>query len=319
MDKKRHLTKGKAVNFPIAQKTKKEVPAMSLLELFCHVDDFWKAFRPTFERSLLSEGIRKRRRETTLSMSEVMTIVIWFHYSRYRDFKTYYTQYVQKHLQSEFPNLVSYPRFVVLMQRALVPLLAYFLETRGKPSGIAFIDSTPLRVCHNARIARHRVFDGLAARGKTSTGWFYGFKLHLVVNDQGEILAVHLTPGNVDDRKPVPRLTKNLVGKLFGDRGYISQALFEELYARDLQLITSLRKNMKNKLLPLWDKMMLRKRTIIETIIDQLKNISQIEHSRHRSVVNFLVNLFAGLIAYNWQDKKPSLHLSDKDLALLSA
>jgi len=292
---------------------------MSLLELFCHVDDFWKAFRPTFERSLLSEGIRKRRRETSLSMSEVMTIVIWFHYSRYRDFKTYYTQYVQKHLQSEFPNLVSYPRFVVLMQRALVPLLAYFLKTRGKPSGIAFIDSTPLRVCHNARIARHRVFDGLAARGKTSTGWFYGFKLHLVVNDQGEILAVHLTPGNVDDRKPVPRLTKNLVGKLFGDRGYISQALFEELYARDLQLITSLRKNMKNKLLPLWDKMMLRKRTIIETIIDQLKNISQIEHSRHRSVANFLVNLFAGLIAYNWQDKKPSLHLSDKDLALLSA
>ena len=208
---------------------------------------------------------------------------------------------------------------MVLMQRALVPLLAYFRTTRGQPSGIAFIDSTPLRVCHNARIARHRVFDGLAARGKTSTGWFYGFKLHLVVNDRGEILAVHLTPGNVDDRKPVPLLTKDLVGKLFGDRGYISQALSEELYGRELQLITPLRKNMKSKLLPLWDKLMLRKRAIIETIIDQLKNISQIEHSRHRSVVNFLVNLFAGLIAYNWRDEKPSLHLSNKDLALLSA
>lgn len=199
-------------------------------------------------------------------MGEVMTIIIWFHHSRYRDFKTYYTQYVQKHLRSEFPNLVIYPRFVVLMQRTLVPLLAYFLETRGQPTGIAFIDSTPFGVCHNARIARHQVFEGLAARGKTLTGWFYDFKLHLVVNDQGEILAVHLTPGNVDARKLVSRLTKDLVGKPFGDRGYIAQALFEELYARGLQLITSLRKNMKNKLLPLWDKLILHRQAIIETI-----------------------------------------------------
>ena len=159
----------------------------------------------------------------------------------------------------------------------------------------------------------------MATRGKSSMGWFYGFKLHLIVNDQGELLAVQLTPGNIDDRKPVPQMTKKLWGKLVGDRGYLSQALFEQLFARGLQLITPIRKNMKNRLVVLEDKLLTRKRFVIETIVDQLKNISRIEHTRHRSSTNFIVNLIAGLIAYTWQPKKPSLHLSDKDLALLPA
>ena len=140
-------------------------------------------------------------------------------------------------------------------------------------------------------------------------GWHYGFKLHLIINDRGELLAFKLTPGNTDDRKPVPDLTKDLVGKLFGDRGYISQKLFEELYERGLQLITRYKKKMKQKLVKLIDKILLRKRSLIETVNDQLKNISQIEHSRHRSVWNFLVNLFAGLIAYTYLPKKPCLDL----------
>jgi Transposase DDE domain len=176
-----------------------------------------------------------------------------------------------------------------------------------------------LSVCHNRRIERHRVFDGLAARGKTSMGWFFGFKVHLVINEQGELLAFYLSPGNLDDRKPVPKLTKRLFGKLFGDKGYISQPLFDELLAQDVTLITNVRKNMKNRLLPLMDKLLLRKRAIIETVNDQLKNISQIDHSRHRSVNNFLVNVIAGLIAYTHQPKKPSLNLVDEDLASLPA
>ena len=225
---------------------------------------------------------------------------------------------MSKYLNAEFPKLVSYNRFVELMPTVIIPLLAYLQQCQGTCSGIAFVDATSIKVCHNKRIASHKVFAGLAERGKTTMGWFYGFKLHLMVNDQGELLACQLTPGNVDDRKPLPDMAKTLWGKLFGDKGYISQLLFEELFAQGLQLITSVRKNMKNRLLSLTDKLLLRKRSIIETINDQLKNISQIEHTRHRSVANFLVNLFGGLIAYCHQEKKPSLHLSDQQLQILS-
>lgn len=248
-----------------------------------------------------------------------MTILIYFHMSRYRDFKTYYTQYVQRHLRREFPKLVSYTRFVELMPMALWPLCLYLKSRLGPVTGISFIDSTPLPVCHNRRINRHKVFAGLAARGRTSVGWFFGFKLHLVVNDCGELLAFYLTPGNVDDRQPVPRLAKRLCGKLFGDKGYLSQPLVDQLLLQDVHLITGLRKNMKNRLLLLFDKLMLRKRALIETVTDQLKNISQVAHTRHRSVDNFLVNLVTGLIAYTHQPKKPSLNLRDESLALLPA
>ncbi len=161
---------------------------------------------------------------------------------------------------------------------------------------------------------QHKVFAGLAAWGKSSLGWCYGFKLHLLINDVGDLLAFALTPANVDDRAPLPTLVQGLKGKLFGDRGYISQALFEQLLTQGLQLITKLRKNMQNKLMPLLDKLLLRKRALIETVVDQLKNIAQIEHSRHRCVPNFLVNLLAGLIAYTYQDKKSSLHIRTQDL-----
>ena len=236
-----------------------------------------------------------------------MTILIYFHMSHYRDFKAYYLRHVLTHLRAEFPGLVSYSRFVELTPTVLT-LLSCYLHTRyGQPTGLAFIDSTPLPVCHNRRIPRHRTFAGLAERGKTSMGWFYGFKLHLVVNECGELLGVRLTPGNIDDRKPVPQLAQRLFGKLFGDKGYLSQPLFDQLLAQGVQLITPLRKNMKNRLIPLADRLLARKRALIETINDQLKNISQIAHTRHRSVDNFAVNVVAGLIAYTHQPKKPSL------------
>src|SRR5262249_13958965 len=159
--------------------------------------------------------------------------------------------------------------------------------------------STPLAVCDNHRIATHKVFAGIAARGKTSMGWFLGFTLHLIVNDEGELLAFRVTPGNVDDRCPVAYLTAGLGGQLFGDRGYISQALHDRLLDQGLALLTKIRQNMKNRLVCLWDKLLLRKRALIETINNQLKNISQIEHTRHRSVTRFMVNLVAGLVAYS--------------------
>ena len=291
---------------------------MSILKLFCDVDDFCQ-WLITREQAKLLGVTRQRGPAPRMSMSEVITILIHFHQSHYRDFKAYYRQHVSEQMRSEFPALVSYTRFVELIPSALPALCLYLRVRFGQGTGVAFIDSTPLAVCHNRRIGRHRVFAEMATRGKSSMGWFYGFKLHLIVNDQGELLAVQLTPANTDDRKPVPQMAKRLWGKLVGDRGYLSQKLFEQLYAQGLQLITPLRKNMRNRLVPLQDKLLTRKRFIIETIIDQLKNISQIEHTWHRSTTNFLVNLIADLIAYTWQPNKPSLHLSNKDMALLPA
>lgn len=290
---------------------------MSLLALFCNVDDFCLAFEQYLDQHRIGQTKGKRGPKPVLSLSEVMTIIIHFHQSNYRHFKAYYTEHVMLHLRSEFPHLVSYNRFVELMPGALLPLTVYLCTQLAAATGIAFIDSTPLAVCHNRRIDRHKVFAGLAARGKTSMGWFYGFKLHLIVNDQGELITFYLTPGNMDDRQPVPHMAKKLWGKLFGDKGYISQPLFDQLFERGIQLITPIRKNMKNYLMPLIDKVLVRKRAIIETINDQLKNISQIAHTRHRSVNNFLVNLVAGLIAYTHQPQKPSLNLSKEDAALL--
>lgn len=282
---------------------------MEIVALFCEVDDFCQQFVPRWQHHLVSEGGAQRGWTSRLCLSEVMTIVVSFHQSGYRTFKDYFPRYVTPHLSWAFPHLVSYPRFVELMQAALVPLCAYLQTRKGKSQGVAFLDSTLLAVCHPKRSARHKVFAGFAAWGKNSLGWTYGFKLHLLINDLGELVACCLTAANVDDRKPVPHLVNGLHGKVFGDRGYISQALFTSLLARGVQLITKLRKDMKNKLLPLMDKLLLRKRSLIETVNDQLKNISQIEHSRHRSVPNFLVNLVAGLIAYTYQPKKPSLHI----------
>jgi len=291
----------------------------SLVELFCDVDDFCQTFEPYWNHQLLQSGLRQRQRRRRLSLSEIMTILIHFHQSHYRNFKAFYRLHVRRSLKNDFPGLVSYQRFVEYIPSAFVPLMVY-LKTRclGTCTGVSYIDSTPLKVCHTLRIRRHKVFAGLAERGHSSTGWFYGFKLHLVCNERGELLNLTLTPGNVDDRRPVPNLVQDLFGKLFGDRGYISQKLMRQLWQdHDLHLITKLRKNMQNRLMLMSDKLLLRKRAIIETIIDQLKNISQIEHSRHRSVVNYFVNVLCGLIAYSHQPKKPSLGLNQ--LAILPA
>jgi transposase len=284
----------------------------SLEELFCSVDDFCQRFEPVWQQQLLSSGLQERERQRNLCLSEMMTILISFHQRHYRTFKHYYLDHVCVYWRGAFPKLVSYSRFIRWVPSVLLPLCAYLKHCFGTCSGISFLDSTSLKVCHNRRIHSHRVFQGLAARGKTSVDWFFGFKLHLVVNDQGDLLNIMLTPGNTDDRKPVPDLLKALFGKVFADRGYVSQALFEQLLRTcGIELFAKPKRNMKPRLMRLTDKLLARKRAIIESVIDQLKNISQIEHSRHRSPVNFCVNVLCGLIAYCYQPKKPALNLDD--------
>jgi len=280
-----------------------------LIAMFCDIDDVGKGFEPLSQQRLLQDGQRHRVRQGQLALREIMTIIVQFHRSHYRDFKHYYTEYVAVHLRPYFPALVSYSRFVELMPRALVPLCTYLHSRKGHCTGITFVDSTPLAVCHTKRIGRHKVFEGYATRGKCSMGWYFGFKLHLMVNDQGELLAFRVSPGEGDDRDPVARMAKELWGHLYGDRGYLSKVLHDALWGNGLKLITLIRRNMKPRLMRLWDRLMLRQRGLIESVNDQLKNISQIEHSRHRSLTGFMVNLVAGLIAYTYQPTKPSLGL----------
>jgi len=299
----------------------------NLVEIFYIIDEFCKEIERTMEGHCLTKDTSKktRNRAFTMSNSEVITIMIMFHQSHYRDITAFYINYIQQHCQRDFPHTVSYNRFVELQQKALIPM-AVFLQLccLGKCTGISFMDSTPIRVCHIKREkshmvierSRNKVFKGLAAKGKSAIGWFFGFKLHLVVNDKGEIIKFLITPANADDREPLQdsRFHEKLFGKLFADKGYISQSLFEKLFTDNIHLITKIRKNMKNALMHLHDKIILRKRAVIETINDLLKNGCQIEHTRHRCLANFVGNLVAGLIACNLAPEKPALNLEIIDL-----
>lgn len=294
-----------------------------IIEIYCNVDDFNKSFIDELKKKQVAEKPKKRNRAYTLSESEVMTIVIFFHLSNFREFKHYYLNYVCTHLKDFFPRTVSYNRFVELMQSSLLPM-TIFLKTNclGKCTGISYIDSTPLRVCHIKREKIHKTFKNMATKGQCTIGWFFGFKLHIIINDKGEILDFMLTQANVDDRNPLlgTNLLSKIFGKLYGDKGYISQNLFERLFIDGIHLVTKLRKNMKNSLMHISDKIALRKRAIIESVNDELKNICQIEHTRHRSLENFVVNIISGLIAYSFLPKKPAIKWYDsldKGIALI--
>lgn len=278
-----------------------------ITNIFYLVDEFCHHFDQSIKGHILGN---QPKRKPKMSTSEVITLMILFHYGSFRNMKHFYLHYAQTHLRHLFPNTVSYNRFVELMQSSALPM-TLFLKSQclGDGTGISFIDSTPIRVCKNKRIKRNRVFKGVATTGKSTMGYFHGFKLHLVVNDKGEILNFVITQGHVDDREPLKNQSfiKSLKGKLYADKGYLSNALTQVLFLDGLHLITSIRNNMKNVLMELKDKILLRKRSVIETINDELKNICQVEHSRHRSFNNFITNLIAGLIAYTFFDKKPAI------------
>ncbi|MBL8399830.1 IS982 family transposase, partial [Accumulibacter sp.] len=237
-----------------------------LTETYCRMDDFYNAFEPQLNARLLTDGKRHRSRKGSLSVPELMTLVVLFHQIRYRQFKSFYLNPVGRYLRSEFPRLPTYQRCVDLLPRCAIALAALFEELTGKCSGVSIADSTPLSVCKNLRISRHRVFQGMAARGKSSTGWFFGFKLHLVINHLGELLGVKLTPGNVDDRKPLCDFADRLFGKLYADKGYIAQWLTPFLKDLGIDFVTKVRKNRKPVALDPFDQAMLRQRSLVETV-----------------------------------------------------
>lgn len=272
-----------------------------LVETFCDFDDFCKSVKIQWEATLLTDEKtpnRKHGPDAGLIDSEIMTILVLYHTSCFKNFKAYYNGVVLGMLRPYFPGVPCYERFLSLTKRVWALLILFLGCHMGHKTDIYYIDSTPLAVCHNKRISKHKVFDGLAARGKTSMGWFFGFKLHLVFNHQRKIVALTLTPGNVSDTTPVPKLTKGLVGKLFGDKGYIGQKLAQQLLQRGLALMTRVRSNMKSLPVSFLDKALLNGRNIAETIIGHIKEFSSLRLPKHRSVFNAFTHITAAIIAY---------------------
>jgi hypothetical protein len=287
--------------------------AVDITALYCCLDDFCKVFED-WEAHRLIPSAQTRTRPGKLSRAEMLFIMVLFHLSAYKNFKTFYLHGIGCQYRACFRDLPHYDRFISRMPRLFVPLMVLLHSLSGEETGIYFGDSSKLAVCHNRRIDRHRVFDGLAARGKTSMGWFYGLKLHLVINHKGQIMALKITPGNTADSTVLDEITQHLRGKLYADKGYISREVFTKLWQRGLHLITGIRRNMRNHLMLLGDKIMLRKRFVIETVFDILKCDMGLEHSRHRSPVNAMVHVLSCLVAYAYRPGKPSISLNSKKL-----
>jgi hypothetical protein len=287
--------------------------AVDITALYCCLDDFCKVFGD-WQAHRLIPSETTRQRPGKLSRSEMLFIMVLFHLSPFKHFKAFYLYGVGQKYRDCFGAIPHYDRFVSLMPRLFAPLMILLHSLSGEQTGIYFADSTKLAVCHNRRIHRHKVFDGLAERGKTSMGWFYGLKLHFVINHKGQIVALKITPGNTADSAVLDEITQHLAGKLYADKGSIGHALFHTLWRRGLHLITSIRRNMKNYLMPLADKIMLRKRFLIETVLDTLKSEMGLEHSRHRSPVKAVVHLLSCLVAYAFRPGKPSISLTGQHI-----
>jgi hypothetical protein len=287
-----------------------------IIEFYVEIDDFYKIFEQEVQNMQLlqlGDSVKRRNRKGVLSDSEMMSILLMFHSGHFVNFKHFYLHFICDNCRDLFPHLISYERFVKRQERLIIPLIL-FLKNKciGKSRGVNFIDSTKVEVCHIKREKQNKVFAGIAEKGKSTLGWFFGFKLHLIINDKGEILSFCLTKGNVDDRdwKVLSSMTKDIFGKLFGDRGYVSKALSELLFQDGIQLITKVRKNMKKQNLSDTDAVLLRKRALIESVNDELKNICKLQHTRHRSFNGFMINLLSCLCANHFFPKKPSLNIT---------
>jgi len=287
--------------------------AIDITALYCCLDDFCKVFADC-EAHRLIPSEQTRQRPGKLSRSEMLFIMVLFHLSPFKHFKAFYHDGIGQQHRAGFADLPHYDRFVSLMPRLFVPLMVLLHSLSGEHTGLYVADSTKLAVCHNRRIHRHQVFNGLAARGKTSMGWFYGLKLPCVINHKGQIVALKITPGNTADSTMLDAMTRHLAGQLYADKGYIGHELFTQLWQRGLHLITGIRRNMRNYLMPLADTLMLRKRFVIETVLDPLKGDMGLEHSRHRSVINAMVHVLSCLVAYAFRPGKPAISLTGQQI-----
>lgn len=279
-----------------------------LTQLYCTIDDFCKLLEQELGTKRLL-GSQKSKNQSKFTLSEIATVAIYYHYSGYKNFKFYYEKEIKIHLKNEFPHAPSYSRIVELKQTIFWFLALFSKAVSASCTGISILDSTSLEVCHPKRIYRHKTFKGFADRGKTSVKWFFGFKVHMIINHLGEIISYFVTPGNVADgnKDVLEKIMENIFGKVIADKGYVGK--FKDFYNRGISIINGLRSNMKNQLISLFDKLLLRQRGIIETVFGILKEDFNLEHSRHRSLSGFFINVFTTIAAYAFRPKKPALKM----------
>lgn len=265
--------------------------------IFYLVDNFCKEYQK-WEQSKLLPSEKQRNRSGQLNLSELLAVVLYFYLSPCRDFKNYYL-YFLPHKYKGYFKLVGYSRIVQLMPRLILPLSIIMQSLFSEETGIYYIDSTKLQICHGKRTKGNKVFKNIAKIGRSSYGWFMGFKLHIIINNKGNIMAIKITKGNKSDSSVAFSLAKGLTGNIYGDKGYISKKLFAELFASGLKIFTGIRKDMKNHLLSNSDKCLLRKRVLVESVFNVLKNSMNLEHTRHRSPLNFIVHILACVAGYS--------------------
>ena len=300
------------------------IDTRKIVEVFCFIDDFCKEIQAYYATHSLPAGIKARPaagRKAALSESEVLTILVLYHLSGFKCFEYFYERLLLPELKSYFPQAVSYTQFLSLSRQACfhVLLLAQYRCRFSARTAHYYIDSKKLPVCDNRRIHQHRVFAELAQRGKSSTGWFFGFKLHLIINQYGEMVNFLFTPTNVVDnnQQVLQAQLQGLKGKCYGDRAYLS-SLFEQFYQQELQLVTKIRSKMKNKLMCLEDKLRLRKRALIESVNDIIMSVFDLEHTRHRSAKNAYTHMLAALTAYCFYDNKPAIFFPNSNQLTLA-
>jgi hypothetical protein len=292
---------------------------IDLTQLYVEIDDFCRFICNDLNHHLLGTKYKLNVDTPGLSLSEILTILVYYHFSRFDCIKHYYLIKVQRELKKDFPRLPSYNRFVERIKEVAWLAAIYLQYKQVQFNGNGYIDSTPLEVCSKKRTNSHKVFKFVARLGKTSKGWFYGLKLHVVCDFMGNIVKCRITPGSANDLKTAMNMVKDFKGKIFGDKGYIGKEEFLKLLEQGLIMVTGIRKNMKNRLLEIWDKILLKKRSLIESIFNIMKNTLHLEHSRHRSVINAGVYFITTLIAYCWKPNKPKIKFNNQETQLLQA
>lgn len=292
-----------------------------LIELFIEIDDLLQAYE-SYKATQTLGRIRQPTRVPALSGSEVCTIWVCYHYSGYKCFEYYYKNKVLKELREYFPNVPTYETFLQYIPKAKGALYLWLLYTCGRSdrTGLYYIDSKRLQVCHLKRQHSNKVFKDIARKGKSSMGWFFGFKLHLVVNQIGQVVAFDLTTGNVADNNQnlLKKLLANLQGYCIGDKGYHTK-LFAFFYENGLHLLTKPKKNMKHRITTEYHNKLIDKRGLIESVFDILTSVCDLEHTRHRNPDNAFAHMIAAVIAYQYLNKKPALFFPSIDAKIKSA
>lgn len=278
--------------------------------LFCTIDDFFIKFESTYLKFLKQNQYFKRIRPSKLSLSEIIFIAIYYKSSQFNNFKAFFFS-LKNHQRQWFKYLPCYQRMTHLISMHQLALHALHTDLmKDKQSDYLWIDSTMLPVCKNQRITRHKSLSEIATRGKSSMGWFFGCKLHVAMNADGDMVSTELSNGHIADIKMVEDLVKGFKATVYADRGYISQSLKEKLRLQKIDLVTYHRKNMKVIQLSKTDQHYLKQRNKIETLFGLLKAKYNLVTTKARSVQGYLAGIYASLCAYQVCHKnKPNIRI----------